>query len=321
MNRELATLARTQAGVWTWHQALRCGYTVSQARVRVRRGDWRRVRHGVYCSGAAEPGQVVRGAALALAAPSGTVLSHSTAAAFHGFHLTRDERVHVTSDTERWQPTRAPGVATHRGKLGPGDVVRVGHVRLTSPLRTVVDLACALPGHEGLAAADRALRTRAVLRQDLLEYAHRQLPGRTRRRTAETVVTWADRRSESAPESHLRWRYIRSALPVPRPQTAVWISNVEHRTDLEYGFALLGAEYDSDEYHAGGRQRRRDRHRYEGFRALGWLLLFVTPDELYGEADAHLHRMSQALSSRGFDPQRLRRLQRPGTYLGDEPGG
>ncbi len=242
-------------------------------------------------------------------------LSHSTAAAFHGFHLTRDARVHLAVDTRRWHSVRGTGIVSHRSELSTDDVVQRGHVRVTSPVRTVIDLACGLPGHEGLAAADRALRLGVVEKESLLEYAQERLFGRTGRRIAQTVAAWADRSAESPPESHLRWHYIASHLPVPRPQTAVPVEGVVYRADLGYRFARLGSEYDSDQHHADGRQRRRDRQRDDGFRAAGWLLLYVTSHELYREPADHLAVVDRELRRRGFDPLRLRRSQRPGRYL------
>lgn len=128
--------------------------------------------------------------------------------------------------------SRAPhGVLLSRARLEPDEIVRVGDLRVTSPLRTAYDLARRGPLVERVVAVD-ALSRRWRFSPDQLSFcAARRHGGRGTDGIAE-VLTHADRRSGSPMETRLRLTSVLAGLPrpqaqwpvqVPRTRTAVWL--------------------------------------------------------------------------------------------------
>jgi hypothetical protein len=113
----------------------------------------RRLVAGAWCS-------VTRRAAV-LAALDGTALSNFAAAAFWTFIPWRERRVEVTIPGSGTR--RIAGVRVHRSRsLEPRDVLTRGGIRVTSPARTLLDLAAALPERALRRAARQAQALRLV---------------------------------------------------------------------------------------------------------------------------------------------------------------
>lgn len=143
--------------------------------------------------------------------------------------------------------------------------------RVTSPLRTVIDCARALPFDEALCLADAALRTGWVQREFLEAAAHRAAgPGAAKVRR---VADLADGRAANPLESCLR----AIALDVPElqlvPQMAIAASGVYATVDLGDRARLLAVEAEGYEHHGSRKGLRRDCRRYTELALLGWTVL------------------------------------------------
>ena len=121
------------------------------------------------------------------------------------------------------QLTRAGGSRRTAGRtdvavadLPTDQVVLIHGVAVTSPARTVVDIARKRPFLEALVTADAALR-RGISRGQL-EAVLATMPRWPGTVAAAEVVRWADGRSESPCESVTRARFILLKLPVPELQ-------------------------------------------------------------------------------------------------------
>ena len=196
-------------------------------RRRLARGEWTRIRRGIYV-----PTDDLRqlshrqrhlldlDATMLLANPR-AVVSHRSAAALHGIALLRTGSFPVeVTNPDGHAGHRRTGLHTFCAALDPEEVVSVGRHRVTSVARTIIDLARSRPFDEAVVAADDALRRELVTRADLLaglDRAHRR-PGVS---AAARVVRFADGRSESAGESCSRVLIERQGLPRPVLQVAV----------------------------------------------------------------------------------------------------
>ena len=119
-----------------------------------------------------------------------------------------------------------PGVRCHRRVLDPCDVRELGGITVTSPVRTILDLAGHLPLIDLVVVIDSALQKRTCTLQQLLARANdRGVRGIARYRRA---LELCDGRSESAPETMTRLVIVLSGLPAPTPQFNVY--------DPKYGF-------------------------------------------------------------------------------------
>lgn len=106
-----------------------------------------------------------------------------------------------------------------RDVLHPGEISEVDGVRVTSRLRTAFDLARLLPLTEGVVAVDALAR--GEFAPDLLLHFTVRYPGLRGVRRVIDVLSWADARSGSPPETRLRLILVQGGLPRPVPQHPV----------------------------------------------------------------------------------------------------
>ncbi|MBO0847128.1 MAG: DUF559 domain-containing protein [Nocardioides sp.] len=184
------------------------------------------------------------------------------------------------------EPTERPEVAGRTRDLREEDIVIIGGVRVTSPLRTAADLLCLLPRRQALAAADALMRVHgfslAELRRLLVRYYRRR--GVVQARNLAPLV---DGRSESAGESWTRVEIIDHGLTIPQPQFWISVDGVPtYRLDLAYPHARIAIEYDGVAHHTSPADRRRDEGRRAWLRAHGWRVIVLTKDSFSDEAIA-----------------------------------
>ena len=239
---------------------------------------------GVRLASAQADDRQARWAAALLPLAEGVVLSHVAAAQAYRLPLPRalerDGRIHVTAPRQTPRPRRRD-IVTHHAQLGPGDVVHVGALRITSPTRTFVDMAALLHHADLVALGDAALRIPDVTREGLLLVARARIryPGRA---LAIRTVGWLDPAAASPRESHLRVLLRRAGLPRPEVNATI--------TDAEGGFLAVGdlvfrayrviVEYDG-EVHAPMAQRARDAHRRALLREHGWIVVEVVGADMW----------------------------------------
>ena len=249
----------------------------------------RRVLRGVYVASTARPSAALRANSVGLVLRPGDVVVDRTAAWVHGVdclsYAELDDPPPVESCVLRGhEPTERPEVVGRTRDLRDEDIVVIGGVRVTSPLRTAADLLCLLPRREALAAADALMRahgfTVADLRRLLVRYFRRR--GVIQARDLAPLV---DGRAESAGESWTRLVIIDHDLPTPQVQ--VWIDvdgRPTYRLDLAYAHARIAIEYDGAEHHSRRADRQRDEARRAWLRAHGWRVIVVTKLSFSDEA-------------------------------------
>ena len=219
------------------------------ARLR-RRGEWTSLRRGAYVAGALPSDRGIRHLLDVRATVAGlrtpAVVSHGSAAVVHGLPLwgVPLNQVHIT----RHPPARSdsePRLRSHAAQLDDSDVVGIGPLLVTSPARTVVDLARVLPFAPALALADAALRSRAATREQLTALVDRGA-GTRGTRSARRVLEAADGRSESVGESRSRAVMLQLQIPLPDLQVEVRRPNgvLVARCDFGWTEARLLGEFD-----------------------------------------------------------------------------
>lgn len=151
LRRRLVDVARGQAGYFTTAQALAAGYSYSAQRYHVHRGNWEQVDRALFRvpEWPIEPDeQYVR---WSLWSRERAVVSHETALAVYNLGDFNPARIHLTVPPGFRMSDRA--VVLHRAVLSGHDVRDRGGYRMTTPLRSLVDVAASRVAIDQLASA------------------------------------------------------------------------------------------------------------------------------------------------------------------------
>jgi predicted transcriptional regulator of viral defense system len=171
-SRVLFAVAATQGGYFTAKQAREAGYDYPHLDYHVAAGNFTRVGHGLYrlaALPASEHDDLIR---LSLwsrnrADEPQAVASHETALALHELADVLPARLHLTVPPGFRK--RAPaGCVLHRARLAPGDVEEREGFRVTTPLRTLLDVADGTVSQEQLEKAVADALGRGLVRRDKL---------------------------------------------------------------------------------------------------------------------------------------------------------
>jgi len=190
--------------------------------------------------------------------------------------------VHVTTPGSRH--LRSDRVVVHRvADLLPADIGRLGPIPITSPLRTVIDLAAVLDVDALEIAIESALR-RSLFSVGQLRWRADALMG-TGRPGSSALRALLERHQLGATDS--RWEICTAQLLEAEGFGAPVRQHPIHadgkliaRADLAYPGVKLVIEYDSDQWHDGTARRHRDAARRNRLRSLGWTVIEVTPAQL-----------------------------------------
>jgi hypothetical protein len=151
----ISTLAGRQRGYVTRAQLLGLGLSPDAIDYRLKIGRLIPVHTGVYAVGHLPITGADRAFAAVLACGPGAVLSHGTAACWWGI----DQRWRTPFEVIVKTARRRPGIRTHRAVLTRRDVRRHNGIRVTSPARTILDIAPRLT-EKALRRAVNELRSR-----------------------------------------------------------------------------------------------------------------------------------------------------------------
>jgi len=289
---------------FTTQQARGLGRDHAALKAGVEEGMLRRLFTGVYVRADVADSVLLRAQAAALVMNPRSVLCNRTAAWLHGVEVFRYAELETVPELESFvlRGRRATERLDCHGRtrdLMPEDWQTIDGVRVTTPLRTAVDLACELSRRDALAALDALSRQCGVTVADM-----NVLLQRFRRRRgviqARELVQLVDPRAESTGESWTKLEIHDRELPPPEPQFWVRIDGVPtYRLDLAYPKAKVVVEYDGVEFHSGPR-RQRDEERRDWLRRHGWYVIVVTKDSFTEEAtQAWTQELREVLRARG----------------------
>jgi putative AbiEi antitoxin of type IV toxin-antitoxin system/uncharacterized protein DUF559 len=195
LDTAVAARAADEWGVLSVRELRECGLTRKRVTVRVRNGWLHPLFRGVYAVG--HPAVSLEGRLLAAVKSlgEGAVLSHYSAAALWGF-VDWDGRYPEVTVTREGIGHRT-GLRVHGSSmLEPRDVMRHKGIPVTSPARTLVDLAAVVTDKLLRTALRRALAKRRVSIRQLVGARRRLGPRRGSARLDRVLATAAPTRSE-----------------------------------------------------------------------------------------------------------------------------
>ena len=271
----IARLAERQHGVFTFDQALSCGFTPRMVQARVEIGRWVRVHKGVYRLAGSVRTFEQRTMARVLACGPGAVAFRRTAARLFDVEDSDTEMVEVAVDR-----SRAPKLAHRSATLVRSDRTTIGVIPVTKPDRVIIDLSGVLDAEPLEDALDDLVRRRLV-RPRRLEARLRDLPRRGCKQLGlllELVsIRTTSNVSGSKRESIVRRALNRAGLPEPVRQFRIYDADgcFIARPDLSYPERRLYIEY-AGGHHDTPRRSQADLDRQNKLSALGWLPLVFT---------------------------------------------
>lgn len=171
LRRQLTALAAGQSGYFTAAQALSVGYSYPAQKFHADRGNWLRVDRGLFRLPEWPIGEHDNLVRWSLWSRARAVVSHETALATHELGDANPSDVHMT--VPRSFRSRPPaGIRLHRSELVPGDVWLREGFKITTPLRSLLDVAAGTLDLDLLANAVREARERTpTLETDLITRA------------------------------------------------------------------------------------------------------------------------------------------------------
>jgi predicted transcriptional regulator of viral defense system len=168
----LFAIATRQSGYFTARQALVAGYAYPEHTYHTAHGNWLKVARGIYRlrnypSSDRDDLVVLFLQSIDRSGQPQGVFSHETALALHELSDANPARIHITLPP-RFRKHMPDGLVIHRATLSETDWQEQDGYRLTTPLRTLVDIAASPSSISHLEDAVRdALRRGLVRRKHL----------------------------------------------------------------------------------------------------------------------------------------------------------
>ncbi len=257
-------LARRQHDVIARDQLIRLGFGPDAIKHRVAKGRLHPIRRGIYAVGRPQLTERGHWMAAVLSCGQGAALSHASAAALWRIVDKQPKQTEVSVPAPR--APRRPGIRVHRrAGLTAADLTTRDGVPVTSPVRTLLDLATRLPPARLEAAINQADK-HDVIDPDTLRAAlgsHAREPGVGRLRKV------LDQRTFALTDSELERRFLRLArhAGLPLPLTGQFLNGF--KVDFYWPDHGLVVETDGLRYHRTPTQQARDRRRDQAHSAAG----------------------------------------------------
>jgi hypothetical protein len=281
-DQRLAELARRQFGVVSRAQLYTLGFDNPAVERRIAAGRLHRLYRGVYSVGHALVPPRGRWLAAVLACGDGAVLSHRSAAAHWGMRPTSAPKVDVT--VPRTSGVRSSArIAVHRPRDPAERLVRDG-IPVTTPGRTLADLATALPRRQIEKAAEtaEALTLRVEIPPD-----H---PGA--KRLAE-ILDGYDLGTDTKSDVEDEFLALCDAYGIPRPRVNTLVEGF--LVDFCWPEERLIVETDGRR-HLTRAAFERDRAQDAFLTACGWRVMRFTTRQVRGEPETVAARVVSARS-------------------------
>ena len=269
--QRIAAIASRQGGVVGIAQLLDAGLTRDGVMRRVDAGRLHPVHRGVYAVGHRSLAVTGRRWAAVLACGPGAALSHHSAGAAWGILRGGGARLDVLVRLGGREPPS--GVRLHRSRvLAPGDVGALDGLPITSPARTLLDLAAALGPARLSTAVSRAEQRRLLDFADLRALVDRH-PHRAGSPSLRAVLgSYAERDTRSELEDLIAELCERHAIARPHGNVVVH----GHVRDFAWPRRNLVVEGDSYSWHRSPAALDADRERDVTLALAGWRTLRFT---------------------------------------------
>jgi very-short-patch-repair endonuclease len=298
---EIQQIAKSQHGVISRLQLQDLRVSRFQIKRRVHSGEWVRELPGVWRLSWAEPSWMQKVWCASLWGGTEALISHRAAARLWELDGIKFEGIELTS-AHRLR-TKLQWLSPHQTDALPREMRRMKNgVPLTSPARTLVDLAGAVDDRTLQRALEYALRRRMVsvpaIRR-ILRFVPERGRGGTGRlaRLLEGGVGHAETQSELERQAFDLFRRFR--LPKPACQYDV-IAGDRRLAVVDFAWPRLKVivEAEGFQFHSGREAWESDIARYNALVIHGWKVLRLTHADLQDRAEAFASSLAKAITAR-----------------------
>jgi very-short-patch-repair endonuclease len=290
----MSALAKTQHGVVARRQLLALGFGRRAITGALERGRLHEVFLGVYVVGVRRISRRGRWMAATLAAGEGALLSHRSAARLWRLMPAAAERIDVTVPTGR--VVRRQGIVSHESLVAEDEwVVRDG-IPLTSPFRTIFDLAAAAPMREVERAFHEA-EVRGFTDRVSLPALLERYPGRRGTRNLRALLESPEPIGLTRNDFEEAFLVLVDAhgLHRPRMNADLSVRGRFFQVDALWEKKRVVVELDSHSVHGTRKRFESDRHRDRILAAEGYRIVHVTWRHLRKEPGAIVADIKAAL--------------------------
>jgi hypothetical protein len=259
------------------------------------RRDFIALHKDVYLDKNSRVTPIVRAKGASLRSRRRGVLAGFSASSLHGARWIDAHLPAAIIDTNR---RRTPGVTAWADTIEDDEICIIDGMRVTTPARTALDLACRYPVDSAVAAIDALARaTRLKMADvDLLAHRYRRRHGT---RNARKALDLVDPGAESPRETWLRLLLIRNGFPRPTTQIPVYDEHGVLVAELDMGWEdiKVAAEYEGDHHRTDPDVFNKGIRRHDEVTELGWIDVRVTKRDTEGGV---IGRIAAAFTRRGM---------------------
>ncbi|GFM19526.1 MULTISPECIES: type IV toxin-antitoxin system AbiEi family antitoxin [Mycobacteriaceae] len=244
------------------------------------RSRYRTLLPGVYLAADAEITAITRAKAGWLWTGRAGVVAGQSAASLHGAKWVDARRPAEVL----WSNRHAPrGVTVWSASVADDELEVVRGVRVTTPARTALDIACRYPLGRAVAAVDALARATKLKLADVEMLAERHR-GRRGIRRAREALDLVDAGAESPQETRIRLLLIRAGFPRPETQIPVYDDYGGLIAELDMGWRdrLIAVDYEGDHHRRTPREFNKGIRRHDAVTERGWDDIRVTSADTDG---------------------------------------
>lgn len=320
LDRLICSIAERQHGVVARYQLLRAGAGRRAVGHRIQQGRLHLVHRGVYAVGYRNLTREGRWMAATLAGGPGAALRRRSAATLWGIRYWDSAQVELVASSQRRD---RPGIAFRWCVLRADELTRKDGIPVTTPARTLLDLASILNRSQ----LERAINEAEIRRLDgtlsLGEMVdrHPHQPGSANLRQVLADGRGGERITRSELETEFLSFLDAYRLPRPRVNALVETPARRYEADCVYTAERLILELDGYAIHATRRTFEEDRARDRALTTAGWRVVRITWRQLREDPRSLAGYIRALLRAAGGVQSTEEAARRKGPHAGDNTCG
>jgi hypothetical protein len=274
-------------------QLLDIGLGPDAIKHRVALGRLHRMHRGVYAVGHRALRHEAWWMAAVLAAGLGATLSYRSAAQLWGIRSSSRARIDISVPRHR---RSTPRLEVHVVVMQPDEVTMERGIPVTTPARTLLDLAAVVSTQHVKAAFDEA-EVRRLTSPTSLDALVRRYRGRRGTRAIDHVLDEHRRNGQTVPTSLLERRFLAlvAAHDLPRPQ--INPDSGQGELDARWPEHRLIVECDGFATHGTRKAFEEDRAKDRALQVAGWRVVRITWRQLTADRDTIAAQLAALLTA------------------------